>query len=154
MIHTIIPTPTIAMFLTDMFLRIIGSSAVLFFPLLASRQALHTADPAQLSRWLQYWCMLSCILLIESCLIPVLACIPFYSATRFLFLLYLVSTQSRAGRQLHETIIRLFTANQGQVDNLADGFKSVLEGIGISLLRKVISWLITLRGVRRPNGSR
>ena len=85
---------------------------------------------------------------------PVLACIPFYSATRFLFLLYLVGTQSRAGRQLHEIMIRLFTsANQEQVENLADGFRVVLKSIGMSLLRTVISWLVTLRGARRPNGS-
>jgi hypothetical protein len=43
-----------------------SSIASFLFPLFASYKALKTGDPSQLTPWLMYWVVLSCVLLVES----------------------------------------------------------------------------------------
>ncbi|KAG7286494.1 hypothetical protein NEMBOFW57_008805 [Staphylotrichum longicolle] len=128
----------------DIFAKLLSSIASFLFPLFASYKALKTGDPSQLTPWLMYWVVLSCVLLVESWTEWFLVWIPFYAYIRLLFLLYLVLPQTQGARLIYEEYIHpRLEENETAIEEFIASAAARLRSAGIAYLKRAIELLRT-----------
>ncbi|KAI1256479.1 hypothetical protein MGN70_001603 [Eutypa lata] len=128
----------------DLIPMFLSSIASFLFPLFASYKALKTSDPAQLTPWLMYWSILSCVFLVESWVGFVLVWIPFYSYLRLCFLLYLVLPQTQGARYLYETYLYPYLEeNETAIEEFIASAHDRLKATGMAYLKHAIELLRT-----------
>ena len=116
--------------------------ASFLFPLFASYKALQTSDPAQLTPWLMYWSVMSCVYLVESWVGFILVWVPFYAYMRFFFLLWLVLPQTQGARQLYETYLHPYLQeNEAAIEELIARTHDRAKAAGMAYLRQAIEYV-------------
>ncbi|KAI1638231.1 TB2/DP1, HVA22 family-domain-containing protein [Biscogniauxia mediterranea] len=124
--------------------RLISSIASFLFPLFASYKALKTSDPAQLTPWLMYWSVFSCVVLVESWTQFILVWVPFYSWMRMFFLLWLVLPSTQGARQLYEAYLHPYLAeNEAAIEEFIASAHDRLKAKGITYLQQAIELVRT-----------
>lgn len=123
----------------DILPNFLSSIASFLFPLFASYKALKTSDPAQLTPWLMYWSVLSCVVLFESWTSFILVWVPFYAYMRLFFLLYLVLPQTQGARQIYETYIHPYLEeNELAIEEFIANADDRLRAAGLAYLKQAI----------------
>ncbi|KAI5922467.1 TB2/DP1, HVA22 family-domain-containing protein [Camillea tinctor] len=124
--------------------RLISSIASFLFPLFASYKALKTSDPAQLTPWLMYWSVLSCVVLVESWTEWFLVWVPFYSWMRMFFLFWLVLPSTQGARQLYEAYLYPYLAeNEAAIEDFIASAHDRLKAKGMAYLQELIELVRT-----------
>ncbi|RYP35899.1 hypothetical protein DL767_003588 [Monosporascus sp. MG133] len=136
----------------DILPNLLSSIASFLFPLFASYKALKTSDPAQLTPWLMYWSVLSCVFLVESWAWFILFWVPFYSYMRLFFLLYLVLPQTQGARHLYETYLHPYLEeNETAIEEFIASAHDRLKTAGLAYLKQAIE-LIKVKVLGMPPG--
>ncbi|CAK7568291.1 MAG: hypothetical protein SEPTF4163_006278 [Sporothrix epigloea] len=126
----------------DILPKALASVASLLFPLFASYKALNTSDPAQLTPWLMYWVVLSCVVFFESWTDWILVWVPFYYYLRLIFLLYLVLPQTQGARLLYQTHIHPWLAeHEAQIDGFISSAHARMLSASMHYLKQAIAYL-------------
>ncbi|KAH9890139.1 TB2/DP1, HVA22 family-domain-containing protein [Xylariomycetidae sp. FL2044] len=132
------------MFIFDIIPNSIASLASFLFPLFASYKAIKTSDPAQLTAWLMYWCVLSVGLLAESWLYFILCWIPFYAWMRAAFLVWLVLPSTQGGRHLYEAYLHPYLEqNEQAIEEFIASAHDRVKAAGLAYLKQAIELLRT-----------
>jgi receptor expression-enhancing protein 1/2/3/4 len=139
----------------DLLTMLLSSIASFLFPIFASYKALKSSDPAQLTPWLMYWVVFSCVIFVESWFYWVLFWTPFYGYVRLFFFLYLVLPQTQGARTIYEDYIHPFLENnEAQIDNLIASAHDRLKAAGLAYLRQAIDYVKTnVLGLPPPESS-
>ncbi|CAK7265069.1 hypothetical protein SEPCBS119000_001322 [Sporothrix epigloea] len=126
----------------DLLPKALASVISLLFPLFASYKALNTCDPAQLTPWLMYWVVFSCVVLFESWTDWILVWVPFYYYFRLFFLLYLVLPQTQGARLLYQTHVHpWFARHEAQIDDIISSAHARLLSASMHYLKQAIAFL-------------
>ncbi|KAI1338790.1 TB2/DP1, HVA22 family-domain-containing protein [Xylariaceae sp. FL0016] len=121
-----------------------ASIASFLFPLFASYKALKTSDPAQLTPWLMYWCVLSVALLVESWTEFILVWVPFYSWFRLAFLLWLVLPSTQGARKLYQTYLHPYLEeNELAIEDFIASAHDRLKAAGMRYLKQAVELIRT-----------
>ncbi|CAK7206574.1 hypothetical protein SEUCBS139899_009370 [Sporothrix eucalyptigena] len=132
----------------DILPKALASVASFLFPLFASYKALNTSDPAQLTPWLMYWVVLSCVVLVESWTDWILVWIPFYQYIRLFFLLYLVLPQTQGARVLYQTHLHPWlTQHETRIDEFIGSAHARMRSAGMHYLKQAIAYLRNALGL-------
>jgi receptor expression-enhancing protein 1/2/3/4 len=141
-----------------------SSIVSILFPIFASYKALNANDPAQLTPWLMYWVVLSCVMLVEgwtswitmwyiySPLINVLPIhitnlliimlrIPFFAWARACALLYLVLPQTQGAKIVYiEHIHPFLRKHEVEIENFISRSHEQAKSLGLMYLKRAIQF--------------
>lgn len=103
------------------------------FPIYASFKAIESKDPTDDVQWLTYWAVYATINALEIFLSPVVAWIPFYYEVKCLFVMWLISPQSKGAAQLYKQQLRPFLyKHEKQIDVAYDEANQLLAKAPLS----------------------
>lgn len=127
---------------------------VMLSPLSYSQRALSASDPAPLSWWLRYWCVLACALLAEYCLAPVLAWIPYYAFMRGTFVISLVASRLQKIQDICVMFSRFSTASQHiDMESVRVGLQDKIKDFGMAFLRYTINRIVYFQRLQNEKRS-
>ena len=135
-------------------LNLIFYFSIMLSPLSSSQRALSASDPAPLSWWLRYWCVLACALLAEYCLAPVLAWVPFYSFMRGASIILLVASRLPKIQDIYAMFSRFSTPVQHiEMESVREGLQDKIKDSGMALLRYTINWIVYFQRLQNEKRS-
>ena len=127
---------------------------IMLSPLSSSQRALSASDPAPLSWWLRYWCVLACALLAESCLAPVLAWVPFYSFMRGAFIISLVVSRLLKIQDIYAMFSRFSMPVQHiERESVREGLQGKIKYFGMALLSHTINRIVYFQRLQNEKRS-
>ncbi|KAI5815220.1 TB2/DP1, HVA22 family-domain-containing protein, partial [Pyronema omphalodes] len=115
------------------------SVATFAFPVFASYKALKSNDPSQLTPWVIYWVVMSCVFFVESWIGWAISWFPFYQDARAIFMLWLVLPQTQGATKLYfEYIHPQLSEHEQQIEEFIAKSHEQAKAAGAEYIQRLI----------------